>query len=77
MADQLNMGALNLGPDGAPQGGQPQQPRSYIPPHMRSRPGGPPAPAPGPAPGQAPNGPAVNGAPPAPANGLGNSAWAK
>ncbi|PTB68015.1 DEAD-domain-containing protein [Trichoderma citrinoviride] len=37
MADQLNMGGLNLG-DGA----QPSQqgPRSYIPPHMRSRGGG-------------------------------------
>ncbi|KAH6892266.1 ATP-dependent RNA helicase ded1 [Thelonectria olida] len=76
MADQLNMGALNLGPDGgAPQGGA-NQPRSYIPPHMRSRPGGPPAPGPAPGPGPTPSEAApVNGGPPA-ANGLGNSAWA-
>ena len=69
MADQLNMGGLNLGPDGqAPQQAA-QHGRSYIPPHMRARANGPPA---------------MNGAPngngpapvPAPANGLANSAWA-
>ncbi|KJZ80439.1 ATP-dependent RNA helicase DED1 [Hirsutella minnesotensis 3608] len=73
MADQLNMNGLNLGPEGG------QQPRrSYIPPHLRNRPGPPPmnggpppngAPAPGPAPGPVPNGAAGP-------NGLGNSAWA-
>jgi len=45
MADQLNMGGLNLN------GGEP---RSYIPPHMRGGPGGPP--------------PKMNGGPP-PMNG--------
>lgn len=76
MADQLNMGGLNLG-DGQ-QGG-----RSYIPPHMRRQGGGPPpmnGPAPnGPVPnGPAPGGPAPGGPAPAPGpNGIGNSAWAK
>lgn len=37
MADQLNMGGLNLNGDG-PQSAA--QARSYIPPHMRSRGGG-------------------------------------
>ena len=57
MADQLNMNGLNLG-DG-PNGGQN---RSYIPPHMRNRPSGPP----------------VNSGPPPPMNGggLNQSAWA-
>ncbi|PFH61320.1 hypothetical protein XA68_17675 [Ophiocordyceps unilateralis] len=66
MADQLNMGGLTLGPDG---GGQ-QPRRSYIPPHMRNRPSGPPPPV--------ING-GMNGAPPngnVAMNGLGNSAWA-
>ena len=82
MADQLNMGGLNLGQDG--QQGGPQQPggRSYIPPHMRGR-GGPP-PGPGPMPNGGPP-PAMNGGPPpgppgppgAPMNGIGQSAWAK
>jgi ATP-dependent RNA helicase DDX3X len=58
MADQLNMGGLSLGEQQAP-----AQARSYIPPHMRSRGGGP-APAAAPAPN-----PAMNG-------GLNNSAWA-
>ncbi|KAK9426553.1 putative RNA helicase [Seiridium unicorne] len=68
MADQLNMGGLSLA--------EQQQPRSYIPPHMRGRGGGP---APGPAPAGPPvglpagppgaPGPAING-------GLNNSAWA-
>jgi ATP-dependent RNA helicase DDX3X len=75
MADQLNMGGLNLGPDG--QQGGPQQPggRSYIPPHMRGRGG--PAPGPGPVPNGAP--PAMNGGPPPgpPMNGINQSAWAK
>lgn len=55
MADQLNMGGLNLGD-------QQNQPRSYIPPHMRGKMG------PGPAPGPVPS--------PAAVNGLNNSAWA-
>jgi len=56
MADQLNMGTLNLN------GGAPEQAplRSYIPPHMRGKMGGP-----------QPSGP-----PPAPVNGIANSAWA-
>lgn len=61
MADQLNMGGLNLG-----EGQQQQGARSYIPPHMRNR-----GPAPAAAPAAAPN-----GAPAGPAaNGLGNSNW--
>ncbi|POR37190.1 ATP-dependent RNA helicase DED1 [Tolypocladium paradoxum] len=67
MADQINMGGLNLGPNAQQPGG-----RSYIPPHLRNRPSGPPpmngAPADAPAPNGAPAG--------APVNGLGNSAWA-
>lgn len=55
MADQLNMGGLNLN------GGAEQ--RSYIPPHMRGKMGGP-APGPGPA----ANGPPMNG-------GINGSAW--
>lgn len=73
------MNGLSLGPES--QGGPGQ--RSYIPPHMRTRPGGPPTavvnggppPAPmnaGPLPG-APAGPP----PGAPVNGITNSAWAK
>lgn len=60
------MGALNLGPDGGR--------RSYIPPHMRNRPGPPAAVNGGPngAPASAPA-PAPNGAPAV--NGLANSAW--
>jgi ATP-dependent RNA helicase DDX3X len=54
MADQLNMNGLSL--NGAEQ-------RSYIPPHMRGKMGGPPA------------GPLPNGGPP-PMNGLPDSAWA-
>jgi ATP-dependent RNA helicase DDX3X len=84
MADQLNMGGLNLGPDG--QGAQQPGGRSYIPPHMRSRANGP-APVNG-APNGAPNGNPPTGPPgpppggPAPgpagpgAAGLSNSAWA-
>lgn len=56
MADQINMNGLNLGGPG--------EPRSYIPPHMRGKVGGP---APGPAP--------VNGAPPM-NGGINGSAWA-
>ncbi|KAJ9143872.1 ATP-dependent RNA helicase ded-1 [Pleurostoma richardsiae] len=67
MADQLNMGGLNLGPngqDGAAAGG-----RSYIPPHMRGKMG---AVAPnGPPPMAGPGGP-----PPGAMNGLNSSAWA-
>ncbi|KAM7204394.1 P-loop containing nucleoside triphosphate hydrolase protein [Rhypophila sp. PSN 637] len=70
MADQLNNGMANLGLDNGPPGGQ--QPRSYIPPHMRGKmgpangaPAGPPA---GP-PMAAGPGPGMNG-------GLNNSAWA-
>ncbi|WYZ38649.1 hypothetical protein EsH8_III_000563 [Colletotrichum jinshuiense] len=55
MADQLNMSGLNIQD-------QQNQPRSYIPPHMRKMNGG--------APGM--NG----GGPPAPAPGINNSAWA-
>lgn len=60
MADQLNMNGLSLGGPG--------EQRSYIPPHMRAKIGGP-TPA-GP--------PAVNGGPP-PMNtngGINGSAWA-
>lgn len=54
MADQLNMNGLNLGPG--------EQRASYIPPHMRGKPGGP-------APGPVPNGgPPMNG-------GINGSAW--
>jgi ATP-dependent RNA helicase DDX3X len=59
MAEQLNINGLSLG-----------EPRSYIPPHMRGKVGGP-APGPGPAgplPGQ--NGTA------APNGGMNGSAWA-
>lgn len=66
------MGGLTLGPDG---GGQ-QPRRSYIPPHMRNRPAGPPPPV---AMNGGMNGGPPNGAPPngnAVMNGLGNSAWA-
>ncbi|KAI9149276.1 ATP-dependent RNA helicase DED1 [Paramyrothecium foliicola] len=66
MADQLNMGGLNLDGQQAPQQGG--HPRSYIPPHMRSRTNGPPAMN-----GAPPNG---NGPAPVAANGLANSAWA-
>lgn len=55
MADQLNMGGLNLN-------GGPGEQRSYIPPHMRGKMGGP-------APGPVPNGgPPMNG-------GINGSAW--
>ncbi|KAI6783038.1 ATP-dependent RNA helicase-like protein [Emericellopsis cladophorae] len=84
MADQLNMNGLNLGPDGQ-QGGAPGG-RSYIPPHMRNRPGGgPPMNGPGPGVGPAAGGPPPGGAPPGaappgaggpPVNGLNNSNWA-
>ncbi|KAG4433794.1 DEAD-box ATP-dependent RNA helicase [Cadophora sp. M221] len=56
MADQLNMGGLNLGGAG--------EPRSYIPPHMRGKMGGP-----------APAGP-PNGGPPPMNGGINGSAWA-
>ena len=56
MADQLNMGTLNLGGAG--------EPRSYIPPHMRGKMGGP-----------APAGP-PNGGPPPMNGGINGSAWA-
>ncbi|KAH6695955.1 P-loop containing nucleoside triphosphate hydrolase protein [Leptodontidium sp. 2 PMI_412] len=56
MADQLNMGGLNLGGAG--------EPRSYIPPHMRGKMGGP-----------APSGP-PNGGPPPMNGGINGSAWA-
>lgn len=57
MAENLNMNGLSLG--GAP------EPRSYIPPHMRGKPGG-----------AAPAGPApvMNGA--AAPGGMNGSAWA-
>jgi ATP-dependent RNA helicase DDX3X len=64
MADQLNMGGLNLG-DNQQQGGHQQGGRSYIPPHMRGKMG----PSNG-APAGAPAGPPMNG------GGLNNSAWA-
>ena len=55
MADQINMNGLNLGGPG--------EQRSYIPPHMRGKVGGP---APG-----------VNGGPPPNLNGgVNGSAWA-
>ena len=54
MAEQLNMNGLNLN------GGA--EPRSYIPPHMRGKPGGGPPPQ------------AANGGPPP--NGVNGSAWA-
>lgn len=56
MAEQLNMNGLNLN------GGEPPL-RSYIPPHMRGKPGGGP-----------PQG--ANGGPPPAGNGVNNSAWA-
>ena len=78
MADQLSGGMGNLSLDSAPQavhhGGQQPTARSYIPPHMRGKMGGP-----------APNGPPANvpitGPPgpqpgPGPMSGLNNSAWA-
>lgn len=64
MADQLNMGGLNLGDQS-----QQNQPRSYIPPHMRGKMGAGANNAMGPGPG----GP---GPSPAAMNGLNNSAWA-
>ncbi|KAK7220444.1 hypothetical protein V2G26_008447 [Clonostachys chloroleuca] len=67
MADQLNMGGLNLGPEG--QGGPPSGARSYIPPHMRNRQPNGPAPVNG-------GGPPPAAAAQGPANGLGNSSWA-
>jgi ATP-dependent RNA helicase DDX3X len=54
MADQLNMNGLNLNGPGGEQ-------RSYIPPHMRGKMGGP---APG-----------VNGGPPSMNGGINGSAW--
>ncbi|GJC93510.1 DEAD/DEAH box helicase [Colletotrichum higginsianum] len=57
MADQLNMSGLNIQD-------QQNQPRSYIPPHMRKMNGGPPPPAPAAA-------AAMNGG-----GGINNSAWA-
>jgi hypothetical protein len=53
MADQLNMNGLSLGPDGQPA-------RSYIPPHLRNRPSGPPMNGGPPA-----GGPPAGGPPPA------------
>jgi len=61
MADQLNMGGLNLGENGRP---------AYIPPHMRGKMGGPPGPVPGPPGPISGPGPDMNG-------GLNNSAWNK
>lgn len=62
MADQLNMSGLNIQD-------QQNQPRSYIPPHMRKMNGGGGG-APAAAPAAAPaGGPPMNG-------GLNNSAWA-
>ncbi|KXJ93173.1 P-loop containing nucleoside triphosphate hydrolase protein [Microdochium bolleyi] len=63
MADQINMGGLNLNDQHSAPGG-----RSYIPPHMRGKMGGGPAPT-----GPAPGGPAPGGPP---SNGINNSAWA-
>jgi len=57
MADQLNMNGLSLN------GGATEQ-RSYIPPHMRGKMGGP-----------TPGGPPVGG-PPALNGGINGSAWA-
>ncbi|KAH7305153.1 ATP-dependent RNA helicase ded1 [Rhexocercosporidium sp. MPI-PUGE-AT-0058] len=57
MADQLNMGNLNLGGAG--------EPRSYIPPHMRGKMGGP-----------GPAGPPNGGPPPMNGGGINGSAWA-
>ncbi|KAH7033324.1 P-loop containing nucleoside triphosphate hydrolase protein [Microdochium trichocladiopsis] len=65
MADQINMGGLNLNDQHPPAGG-----RSYIPPHMRNKMGGGPA-----MPGPAAGGPPPGGAPPMNA-GINNSAWA-
>ncbi|KAI1468482.1 P-loop containing nucleoside triphosphate hydrolase protein [Daldinia caldariorum] len=59
MADQLNMGGLSLGDQQ-----QASAPRSYIPPHMRGKVGGP------------ANGPVGAGGPPPNMNGLNSSAWA-
>ena len=69
MADQINMGGLSLADQ--------QQPRSYIPPHMRGRVGGGPGPA-GPPAGVPAGVPPVGppGAGPAINGGLNNSAWA-
>lgn len=64
MADQLNMGNLSLG-------GQQPPARSYIPPHMRGKMGGP---QPGPPPMNA--GPTPMDGPPR-AAGLNQSAWSK
>jgi ATP-dependent RNA helicase DDX3X len=58
MADQLNMNGLSLN-------GGPGEQRSYIPPHMRGKMGGP-----------APGGPPVNGGPPPMNGGMNGSAWA-
>lgn len=64
MADQLNMGGLNLNDQ------QQNGPRSYIPPHLRGKMGAGGNAAMGPGPGPAP------GPSPAAINGLNNSAWA-
>lgn len=79
MADQLNMGGLNLGENQPP--APPQAQRSYIPPHMRNKmggaPGGPPTAGPPVGGPGGPGGPAGPGpAGPGPINGLNNSAWA-
>lgn len=66
MADQLSSGMANLGLDSGPPGGQ--QPRSYIPPHMRGK-LGPANGAPAGPPPMGGGGPGMNG-------GLNNSAWA-
>ncbi|KAF3065039.1 ATP-dependent RNA helicase ded1 [Daldinia childiae] len=62
MADQLNMGGLSLGDQQQASTG-----RSYIPPHMRGKVGGP---------GNGPPPPMGAGGPPPNMNGLNSSAWA-
>ncbi|ORY09268.1 P-loop containing nucleoside triphosphate hydrolase protein [Clohesyomyces aquaticus] len=72
MADQLDMGRLNLN-DSQHAGNGGFERAAYIPPHLRGRP----APGPGPAMGGPPpmmNGPDMNGGPPGP-GGLNGSAW--
>jgi len=67
MAEQLNMGGLNLGAEQGPGA------RSYIPPHMRGKMGAAP---PNGNPNVPMNGPPGPGGPPPAVNGLNNSAWA-
>lgn len=66
MADQLDMGRLNLNDQGHGQNGFNGERSAYIPPHLRGRPQ--PAGGPGPAPMDGP--PMMNGG-----GGLGGSAW--